>query len=225
MGKLTRRQLSALIVGLSLILGLELGAASLWVPWMDQKHHVSQHKLEVALLTFYHSPDVGQSDTMSIDDLSQQTIIAQPASCVPLAVALTSISHVTRVMSWSGTVGDPPQWGNFVILRFSSAADARKTLMSKRVSGARCHSIRVSFPPFDQVSEEYRVSGHSLISLLRWNRVRYTLSGEDSYEFYVRQYANTLMWTYGSADGSSTVRAQTVDNLAARLKEKELEGL
>ena len=97
--------------------------------------------------------------------------------------------------------------------------------MSKRVALARCPLIRVSFPPFDQLSAEYRVSGHFPISLLRWNRVRYTLSGEDSYEFYVRQYANTLMWTYGDADDSSTLRAQAVDNLVARLKDRELKGL
>jgi hypothetical protein len=103
-------------------------------------------------------------------------------------------------MNWSGTAGHPPQWVNFVTLRFSSAADARQALFRKRVALARCHQIRASFPPFDQLSALYHVSGSSTMSLLRFNRVRYTPSGEESYEFYVRQYANTLTWIYGSAD-------------------------
>jgi hypothetical protein len=79
------------------------------------------------------------------------------------------------------------------------------------------------FSALDQQSALYRVSDRSPISPLRLDRVRYTLSGENSYEFYMRQFANTLTWTYGRDDNSSTVRAQAVDNLVARLQ--ELEGL
>jgi len=120
---------------------------------------------------------------------------------------------------WSGVVGDQAQWVIIVTVRFSSAADARRALLSKRVALVRCPSIRATFPPFDQVSEIYRVSDHSPVWPLRWDRVRYTLSGEDSYEFYVRQFGNTLTWTYGEVDRSSTARAQAVDSLVAHLRE------
>jgi hypothetical protein len=223
MGKSTRRRLSTLIMGLVLVFVLELGAVSFWVRWTDQKQYVSQHKLEVALLTFYHSPHKGQADALSIESLIDTTLIAHPAKCVPLAVALTSVSQVNDTYAWSGTAGQPPQWTNFLTIRFSSAVDARHALLSKRVALAQCRQIRASFPPFDQQSELYRVSDRSPISPLRLDRVRYTLSGENSYEFYMRQFANTLTWTYGSDDNSSTVRAQAVDNLVARLQ--ELEGL
>ncbi len=210
-------------MGLVLVFVLELGAVSFWVRWTDQKQYVSQHKLEVALLTFYHSPHKGQADALSIESLIDTTLIAHPATCVPLAVALTSVSHVNDTYAWSGTAGQPPQWANFLTIRFSSAVDARHALLSKRVALAQCRQIRASFPPFDQQSALYRVSDRSPISPLRLDRVRYTLSGENGYEFYMRQFANTLTWTYGSDDNSSTVRAQAVDSLVARLQ--ELEGL
>jgi len=56
-------------------------------------------------------------------------------------------------------------------VRFNSAADARRALLSKRLALARCRQIQASFPPFDQ-SRRYRVSDHSPISPLRLNRVR-----------------------------------------------------
>ena len=223
MGRSTRRRLSTLIMGLVLIFVLELGAVSFWVRWTDEKQYVSSHKLNVALLTFYQSPHTGQADSLSIDALTENTLIAQPAKCVPLAVALTSVSHVTETLAWSGTAGHPPQWTNFVTVRFSSAVDARHALLSKRVALVRCHQMRASFPPFDQISALYRVSDRSPISPLRLDRVRYILSGADNYEFYMRQFANTLTWTYGRDDNSSPVRAQAVDSLVARLQ--ELEGL
>ena len=68
---------------------------------------------------------------------------------------------------------------------FHSADDARKMLLSERVALLRCRKIRVSSPPFDRLSALYRVSDHSPISPLRLDRVRYTLSGDDSYEFSV----------------------------------------
>jgi hypothetical protein len=151
----------------------------------------------VALMTTYHSPDRGKPTTLSLDDLAKQTIIAQPAKCMPLAVP-TSVPHVTTVMSWWGTVGDQAQWVSVVTVSFSSAAEARRALLSKRVALGRCHLIRMTFPPFDELSELYRVSDNSPISPLRWNRVRY--------------------------NKSSTVRAQAVDTLVARLRELELAG-
>jgi hypothetical protein len=217
MRELTRRQLSVVIIVLVLIRGLELASA---VRWMDQEQYISQRRLEVAMLTTYHSPDRGEPTTLSVDNLGEYTIIAQPAKCVPLAVAPTDLSQVTDAMAWWGTVGDNAQWVNLLTLRFNSADDARWALLSKRVALLRCPLIRATFPPFDELSEFYRVSDHSPISPLRWNRVRYTLSGTDSYyDFYVRQFANTVTWTWGSADKSSTGRAQAVDSLVGRLRE------
>jgi hypothetical protein len=223
MARLSRRQPYTLVVGLVVILGFVLGAGWFGVRRMDQKQYVSQQQLQVALLTFYHSPATGQTDPLSIDDLSQRTIIVQPAPCVPLAAASSTVTRVVGAMGWSGTVGDPPQWVNFVTVRFGSAADARRTLLSKRAAIVRCHQIRATFPPFDHLSQLYDVADHSSISPLRLNQARYTLSGEDSHEFYMRQFANTLTWAYGSADNSSTARTQAVDSLVARLQELEQE--
>ena len=72
-------------------------------------------------------------------------------------------------------------------------------LLSERMALVRCHKIRVSFPS-ERAATNYRrytASPTILLSPLRLDRVRYTLSGDDSYEFYVRKFANTVMWTYG----------------------------
>jgi hypothetical protein len=70
------------------------------------------------MLTTYHSPDRGEPTTLSVDNLGEHTIIAQPAKCVPLAVAPTDLSQVTDAVAWWGTVGDNAQWVNFLTLRF-----------------------------------------------------------------------------------------------------------
>jgi hypothetical protein len=219
MGELTRRQLSALIVVLVLIRGLELAAGLVGVSWMDREQYVSRHRLEVALLTTFHSPGSGAPRTWSVDDLVSQTpIVAEPARCVRLAVP-SFLFDVTDLAGWSGTVGDPAHSVAIMTVRFSSAAEARRTMLRTRVTLMRCNVIRMTFPPFDQLSKSYRVSDHSPRWQLGWGRVRYTLSGEDSYEFYARQFGNTLTWTWGRVDKSATARAQAVDQLVARLRE------
>lgn len=225
MGGSTRRRAVTLGVGLLVTLGLVLGSGWLSVRWLDRKQYVSQHKLDVALLTFPHSPHIGHVLPLSIEAYSEETPTARPTKCVPLVVTPTPVSSVTEIVAWSGTAGDPPLWVNFVTLRFHSAADARRALLIKRVALVRCRRISVSFPPFREVSGEYQVSDHSPVGLAGLSRVRYTLSGEKSYDFYARQYANTLTWTYGSADESSAARAQAVDDLVARLQDKELDGM
>jgi len=158
MGALTRRQLSAVIIVLVLIRGLELGASLVWIRWMDREQYISQRRFEAALWTTYHAPDRGKPETLSFTDLGEHhTFIVQQWKCVPLA-APTSLSHVMGAGMWSGVVGDQAQWVIIVTVRFSSAADARRALLSKRVALVRCPSIRATFPPFDQVSEIYRVS-------------------------------------------------------------------
>ena len=216
MGELSRRRLSAVIIILVLIRGLELGATLVWVRWMDREQYISQRRLQAALLTTYHSPDRGLPTTLSFADLGQHLVFARPSKCQPLT-APTSLLHITAAGIWSGTVEG--QSVSIVAVSFSSAADARRELLSKRVALARCPMIRVKFAPYDQVAKLHRVSDHSPISPLRWNRVRFRISREDSYEFYVRQFGNTLTWTYGYADKSSTVRAQAVDSFVARLRE------
>ena len=219
---MAHRQLFRVVVVLVLILGLELGSGLVWVRWTDQRHHVSEHRLDAAMLIFRHSPDKGVATKLSVDDLvSHHTIIAQPPRCAPLASAATSLSAFDGAVVWSGTVGDPAQWVVIVTVRFSSARAARRTLLSKRMALVRCHRSQVTFPPFVQLSDRYLVSGHSPICGLSCDRVRYKFSGPDSQEFYMRQFANTVTWSYGSADKSSQVRAEVVDSLVACLQELE----
>jgi hypothetical protein len=73
----------------------------------------------------------------------------------------------------------------------------------------------LTFPPFDQPPQVYQVSGPAWP--WRWDRVRYRLTGENAYEFYVRRWGNTVTWTYGKADERPQVRAGVVDSLAERL--------
>ena len=51
-------------------------------------------------------------------------------------------------------------------------------------------------------------------------RVAYALTGGGKrYDFYVRQYANTLTWTYGDDASTPQSARQVADDLVGRLKD------
>ena len=47
-------------------------------------------------------PHTGQALPLSIEAYSEETTIAQPPKCVPLAAAPTSVSHFAEILAWSG---------------------------------------------------------------------------------------------------------------------------
>ena len=78
----------------------------------------------------------------------------------------------------------------------------------------------MTFPPFEESAQVFAVADRLQVGSLRGDRVGYTLRGiEDSYTFYVRQYANTLTWTYGDHSSTPEVRQEVADALVGRLRE------
>ena len=186
---------------------------------IDRSTFVTELRLAAALETFRPSERSGGAEPVDADTLSPaRSTRAQPERCRPLA--LLAVGEVIDGRAWTGINGSPAEPVRTLTVRFADAAAARAELNRKRVALLRCGDIRLSFPPFEEPAQTFTVADRFQTSSLRCDRVGYTLRGsEESYTFYVRQYANTLTWTYGEDTGMPEVRQEIADALVSRVRE------
>ena len=211
----------AYVVGLSVVLtGLQVGAG--WRSaraWQDRAELVEASRLSAALLTFRPSDRAGLAKPASAADLApERSVITNPDRCAPLT-RLAARAPVDG-QSWTGINGRPAQPVNILTVRLRDATAARRELAAKQAALLSCGSVRLIFPPFGQPEQRFEVTGRRQLPFPWDDRIGYALVGNQKrYEFYVRRYANTLTWSYGSKESAPRVRQEVVDDLIDSLRE------
>jgi hypothetical protein len=210
----------AYVVGLSIVLtGVQAGLGW-WSAraWQFGAETVEAQRLGAALRTFRPSEHAGMAEPANPSDLApEQGVRTNPARCAPLT--LLSERAPLDGESWTGINGSPAQPVNILTVRFIDAAAARRELAAKQAALLSCGSVRLTFPPYDQPEQRFEVSGRRRLPFPGDDRVGYVLvdNNKKQYEFYVRRYANTLTWTYGTNESAPRVRREVVNDLVDRL--------
>ena len=213
-----RLNVRAVIVVLALLGVAVLGgtAARLLI---DRRTFVTEERLAGALETFRPSERSGQATPADAATLSpDRSTRTKPGRCRPLA--LLAVGDALSGGAWVGINGSPAQPVRTLTVRFADAATARAQLRQKRIALLRCRELELIFPPFVEPAQAFTVEDRLRVTSLLGDRMSYTLRGsEDSYTFYIRQYANTLTWTYGDDSSTPEVRQEVADALVNRLRE------
>jgi hypothetical protein len=202
-----------------IVLTLELVGGLAVRRWHDRIQFVEELRLAAALQTFRPSERAGLSKpVVAVDLAADRSVRARPARCAPLTLLATRPSIGGG--SWTGINGSPAQPVAMLTIRYADASAARADLADKRVALLQCHNVQLTFPPFDKPAQNFTIIERNWIRSAVGGRVAYALAGGGKrYDFYVRQYANTLTWTYGDDVSTPHVRQQVVDDLVGRLKE------
>jgi hypothetical protein len=184
----------------------------------DRRQFVGSVRLAGAFQTFRPSERSGLSKPVGPVDLAaDRSVRTEPPRCAPLT--LLAVSTPLDGQSWTGINGSPAQPVTILTVRYADAGMARADLRAKRLALLRCHTVRLTFPPFDQPAQTFTVHARNRLLATVSDHVSYDLTGAQRYEFYVRQYANTLTWTYGDDVSTPSVRHQVADSLIGRLRE------
>ena len=208
------------VIALSVVANVSHAAVALQMrAAYDRSQVVGAVRLNGALQTFRPFARSGQAEPVDLAALSPAlTVRTEPARCS--ALTLLAVRAPVDGASWIGINGSPAQPVKLLTVRYPDASAARADLWDKRRALRRCHSVRLVFPPFDQPAQTYTVHPTHRLRSAVGDRVSYDLAGADkSYGFYVRQYANTLTWTYGDDTSTPQVRQQVADSLVERLRE------
>lgn len=203
--------LSAIAFSLTIAGGLEARH------WIDRSQLVEASRLGAALVTFRPSDLAGQPHAVDLADLAPgRSMRTAPRRCAPLT--LLAVRTPLGGEAWTGISGSPAQPVNTLTVRYSATSSARADLREKRIALLRCRTVLLTFPPYDKPAQAFTVSDRALSV---WgDRIEYALTaGSKRYDFYVRQYANTLTWTYGDDASTPAVRRRVADDLVARLKD------
>jgi hypothetical protein len=213
-----RWNVRAVIVVLA-VLVIVIGGGTTARLLVDRRSFVTEQQLAAAMETFRPSERSGGAEAVDATTLSpERSTRADPGRCRPLA--LLTVGEVVDGRTWTGINGSPAQPVRTLTVRFAEAGTARAQLSRKRMALLRCDELAVTFPPFDEPAQTYTVEDRLRVTSLVGDRMSYTLRGsEDSYTFYVRQYANTLTWSYGDDSSTPAVRREVADALVARLRE------
>lgn len=214
------RRALALALAFSVVVFVTHAAAVLEVrAAYDRAHLVGAVRLKGALQTFRPSERAGQEQPVDAADLAPaRSVRTDPVTCSPLT--LLAVRPPLDGASWTGINGTPAQPVRTLTVRYADASAARADLWDKRRALLRCHTVRLVFPPFTKPAQTFTVQPTHRLRAAVGSRLSYDLVGvEQRYGFYVRQYANTLTWTYGDDSSTPQVRQQVADALVDRLRE------
>ena len=186
--------------------------------WYDRSQFVKASQLSAALLTFRPSDRAGQPQKVEHADLAPGALVRTvPRRCRSLT--LLAVRTALDGESWTGINGSPAQPVNTLTVRYADAASARADFRQKRLAMLTCHTVVLSFPPYEDPAEPFTVGNRAPALSVFGDRIGYALTGGNkTYDFYVRRYANTLTWTYGDNASTPAVRRQVADDLVDRLK-------
>ncbi len=196
---------------------LEAAAVLLIGRGIDRRQQVSAERLLVALETFRPSEIAGRAGPVPAADLApERSVRTEPAECA--ALSLLSTGEAIDGATWSGVGGQPAQPVTTLTVRYPGPDRARAALTDKQLALWRCRTVRLTFPPFDEPAQDFRVSA-GLLAVLPPDQVSYVLeSGADRYEFYVRRWGNTVTWTYDKDRVRARVGRGVVEDLVRRLE-------
>lgn len=209
----------ALVAATVLAQGLHVATLLAVRAALDRRQTVTELRLDAALATFRPAERAGLAQPLDprafTTDRNPRT---DPAGCAPLT-ALASAPPLDG-RSWTGVNGRPAQPVTLLVVRYADAGDARTELDRKRRAMLACTTVDVTFPPYDVPATAYEVEGRRWLtsavgSTLRWSVV----GGDRRFDFYVRRWGNTVMWTYADDVSTPAVREQVADSLVARLRE------
>ncbi len=217
-GKTIRAVAITLVLAL-VVLTLEVAAGLAIRRWRDRSQYVEALRLTAAMQTFRPSERAGLAKPVVAADLAaDRSVRTLPARCAPLTLLATTSPLGGE--SWTGINGSPAKPVTMLTVRYADASAARADLADKRLALLRCRNVQLTFPPFDQPAQNFAISDRNWTRSAVGGRVAYALTGGGRrYDFYVRQYANTLTWTYGDDVSTPQVRQQVVDDLVGRLKD------
>ena len=215
-----RHRVLIAVIALSVVVNVSHAAIALQVrAAYDRSQVVGAVRLNGALKTFRPSARSGQAEPVDPAALSPALAVrTEPARCA--ALTLLAVRPPIDGASWTGINGSPAQPVKTLTVRYADAASARAELWAKRRALGRCHTLRLVFPPFDEPAQTFTVHPTHRLRSAVGDRVSYDLAGAvKRYGVYVRQYANTLTWTYGDDTSTPEVRRQVADSLVDRLRE------
>ncbi|HEY5821168.1 MAG TPA: hypothetical protein VIT20_04295 [Propionibacteriaceae bacterium] len=210
--------LATLVWGSQLSVGLVVRDA------YDRTRQVSAGRLDAALLTFRPPGRPGGTRPLDPADLApDRAVRTEPRACSPLTL-LAQDAPAGRFpldgASWTGAQGSPAQPVTLLVVRYADADAARGSLNAKRTALWRCRQVQLTFPPFTEPAQSFTVHGAAAGLVTRTDRLTYRLDGPAaSYVFYVRRYANTVIWSYADDVSTPAVRRFVVDSLATRLRD------
>jgi len=210
---------AVLVAGSLVVVGAEVGAAYAVRSTLDHRAYVSELRLDAALETFRPVERPGLAAPADPTTFApEENPRTDPGACVPLSVLTTTAPEDGR--SWTGADGRPAQPVTLLVVRFPDADAARTELARKRLALLRCRRVAITFPPYDAPPTTYTVEDRLGPTTLAGPVVRWSLVGGDRrFDFYVRRYANTLVWTYADDVSTPQVREEVADSLVVRLQD------
>jgi hypothetical protein len=210
---------AALVAGSLVLVGAEVGSAFALRSALDRRAYVSELRLDAALETFRPVERPGLASPADLRRFgADQNPRTDPSACAPLTVLTATLPLDGR--SWTGVNGRPAQPVTLLTVRFADAHTARTELDRKRVALLRCHRVAITFPPYAGPPTTYTVTGRRWTSSAVGPVVRWSLVGGDRrFDFYVRRYANTLLWTYADDVSTPAVREEVARSLVERLRD------
>ncbi len=215
----SRAAITFLVVVMLVVAVVEIAGGLLVRRAFDDRRVIDQDQLAIAMQTFRPADRAGLSRKVPMVDLgAARSVRSDPASCSPLSLLATS--SALDGASWSGVGGRPLQPVMILTVRFAGAEEARAQLWRKRYALLSCSNVALTFPPFEDPAQRFSVHARTWPPSVWLNdRMAYALVSQGRrYEFYVRRYRNTLIWSYGDPEGVA-LRRGIVDDLARRMSE------